>query len=61
MATTRIMPLHIGKGRTESRAICWRREIATIFCREYLTNFYRKSRRPASSIVRKKGSCKIKS
>ena len=23
---------------------CWRREIATIFCREYLTNFCRKSR-----------------
>ena len=22
MATTRIMPLHIGKGRSESRAIC---------------------------------------
>ena len=22
MATTRIMPLHVGKGRTESRAIC---------------------------------------
>ena len=25
-------------------AQCWRREIATIFCREYLTNFCRKSR-----------------
>ena len=29
-------------GRIE--CICWRREIATIFCREYLTNFCRKSR-----------------
>lgn len=22
--------------------VCWRREIATIFCREYLTNFCRR-------------------
>lgn len=24
--------------------LCWRREITTIFCRAYLTNFCRKSR-----------------
>ena len=28
----------------QRRPRCWRREIATIFCREYLTNFCRKSR-----------------
>ena len=27
-----------------SPSLCWRREIATIFCQEYLTNFCRKSR-----------------
>lgn len=25
---------------------CWRREIATIFCREYLTNFCRRTPEP---------------
>ena len=48
MATTRIMPLHVGKGRTESRAI------SDII--DYVAN-----PQPASSIVRKKGSCKIRS
>ena len=26
--------------------LCWRREIATIFCREYLTNFCRRTPEP---------------
>ena len=29
-------------GIVKSTLSCWRREIATIFCREYLTNFCRR-------------------
>ena len=36
LAENAIRPFTVGR--------CWRREIATIFCREYLTNFCRKSR-----------------
>ena len=33
-----------GRIDRENPEKCWRREIVTIFCREYLTNFCRKSR-----------------
>ena len=48
---SRIRSLRKNRGLTQeqlaekmnvSTPYCWRREIATIFCREYLTNFCRR-------------------
>ena len=39
MATTRIMPLHIGKGRTESQAVSdiidYQKHFLSLFCKSY--------------------------
>ena len=34
--------LYVLVGQSSEKKQCWRREIATIFCREYLTNFCRR-------------------